>query len=144
MDEETSTSHLVFLKSIRDGNLVLGDEPYITIDATMIGKVKGHLFLARRVGFVVAIVCADGNDDIIAYGTTRKRNRDGQITTLVLLHFFAIDVDGLFAHDGFEVQGNITTSTLLGQHKMLAIPRYALIVATTTSLCRHQLDRMGR
>ena len=69
MDEETSTSHLVFLKSIRDGNLILGDEPYITIDATMIGKVEGHLFLARRVCFVVAVVCADGNDDIIAYGT---------------------------------------------------------------------------
>ena len=142
VDEDAAACYLVLFDSIGDGNLRLGNEPDIAIDAAVVGEVEGHLLLARGVGLVVAVVVADGDDKIIAHIGDRERDGDGQIATLVVLDLLAIEVDGLFAHDGLEMEGNITTSTLLGQHEVLAIPRNALIVTATTGLGRHQLDGM--
>ena len=75
--ENAATSHLVFLEGIGDGNLVLGNEPHVTIDAAMIGEVERHLLFAGRVGLVVAVVGADGDDEIVAHRTSRERGTIG-------------------------------------------------------------------
>ena len=69
MYEDAATSHLVLLDSVGNGYLVLGNQPHITVDASMIGEVQRHLFLAGGVGLVVAVVGFDGDDNIVAYGT---------------------------------------------------------------------------
>ena len=143
MYEEASTSHLILLVDIGDGHLILSDEPYIAINASMIGEVECHLFLAWRVVLVVAIVGFNGDDDVIAYGTTSKGDGDGQVAALMFFHLLAIDVDGLLTHDGFEVQCHITSLTLLGHREVFTIPRNALIVTAATGLSRHQLYAMG-
>ena len=60
----------------------------------------------------------------------------------MFLDFLSIDIDGLLAHDGFEVQGDITARTFLGQSEMLAVPSYALIVTTAAGFGGHQLYGM--
>ena len=144
MHKNAATSHLILFYGIRDGYLVLGNEPHVAIDAAVIGKVELCLFLAWRVGLVVAIVGADGDDQIIANIKSRERDGDRQVAAFVFLDLLAIDVDGLLAHDGLEMQGDVATGTFLGQYEMLTIPSYALIVATTAGLGGHQLDAMGR
>ena len=62
----------------------------------------------------------------------------------MFFHLLAIDVDGLFAHDGFEVECHISSLTLLGHREVLAIPGNALIVTATTGLSRHQLYAVRR
>ena len=143
MHENASACHLVFFDSIRNGHFVFSNEPHLAIDATMIGEVERHLLLARRIGLVVAVVGFDGDDKIVANSRGRKGDGDRQIATLVFFHLLAIDIDGLLAHDGLEMQGNVTASTFRRQREMLAIPGNALIVATTTGFCWHQLDSMG-
>ena len=107
VDEDAAACHLVLLDSIGDGYLRLGDEPDVAIDAAVIGEVERHLLLARGVGLVVAVVGADGDDNIIAHTGGREGDGDGQIAALVVLDFLAVEVDGLFAHDGFEVEGDV-------------------------------------
>ena len=143
MHEDATTSHLVLLDSIGDSHLVLGDEPHVTIDATVIGEVECHLLLAWRVVLIVAVVCADGDDKIIAYMMSRKGNSDGQVAAFMFFHLLAIDVDGLLTHNSLEVQRDVTTFALLGQTEVLSIPHNALVVATATGLSRHQLDGVG-
>ena len=143
MNEDATTSHLVFLEGICDSDLIFRYEPYVAIDASMIGEVELCLFFTWGVGLVVAIVSADGDDEIIAH-TARERNGDGEIAAFVFLYFLAIDVDGLLTHDGFKVEGDVTTSTFLRQYEVLTIPSDALIIATSTSLSWHQLNGMGR
>ena len=144
MHKDAAASHLVLLNSISDGYLVFGDEPDVAVDATVVGEVECHLFLAWGVSLVVAVVGLDGDNYIVAYIIGRQGDGDGQVATLVFLHFLAVDVDGLLAHDGLEMQGDVATGTFLGQYEMLTIPSYALIVATTAGLGGHQLDAMGR
>ena len=149
--EDATTSHLVFLDGIGNGHLILGDEPHVAIHAAVIGEVERHLLLARRVVLVVAVVGFDGDDDFRGNGQTvankrsvisRERDGYGQIAAFVVFHLLAIDVDGLFAHDGLEVQGDLATSTLLGQAEVFTIPHHALIVAAATGLGRHELYGM--
>ena len=112
----------------------------------MIGEVERHLLLAWGIGLVVAVVSLDGDDDIVACCTAEggEVEGDGQIAAFVFLYLLAIDVEGLLAHDGLEVEGDITTLTFLRQAEVLAIPGDTLIVAATAGLGRHQLDGMGR
>ena len=142
VDKDTATCHLVFFKGIGDSHLILSNEPHVAVDATVVGEVELCLFFARGVGFVVAVVGADGDDEIVVH-SSRQGDGDGQVATLMFFHFLAIDIDGLLTHDGFEVQGDVTASTLLGQTEMLTIPGDTLIVTAATGLCRHQLDGMG-
>ena len=143
VDKDAATSNLVFLKGICNGYLIFGYKPHVAIDTTMIGEVELRLLLARRIGLVVAIIGLDGNDKIITHDC-RKGNGDGQIAAFMLFNLLTIEIDSLFAHNGFEVKGDVTTCTLFGQCKVLTIPHYALIVATTTGLSRHQLNGMRR
>ena len=62
MYKDASASYLVFFEGIGNGYLVFGNEPHVTIDATMIGEVELRLFLAWGVGLVVAVVGFDGDD----------------------------------------------------------------------------------
>ena len=62
MNKDAAAGHLVFLHSIGDGHLILGDEPDVTINAAMICEVERHLLLARRIGLVIAVVGFDGDD----------------------------------------------------------------------------------
>ena len=144
MDKDAATGDLLLLKGIRDSHLILGNQPYVTIDAPMIGEVELGLLFAWRVGFVIAVVGTDGDDKIIANSIGGQGDGDGQIAAFVFLDLLAIDVDGLLTHDGLEVEGDVATFALRRQLKMLAIPSNALIVATATGLSGHQLDGMGR
>ena len=143
MNEDTTSCYLVFLESICDSDLVFRYEPYVAIDSSMIGEVELCLLLTWGIGLVVAIVSADGDDQIVAH-TARERNGDGEIAAFVFLYFLAIDVNGLLTHDGFEVEGDVTTCAFFGQTEVLTIPSDALIIATSTSLSWHQLNGMGR
>ena len=136
MDEDATTSHLVFLESICDSDLVFRYEPYVAIDSSMIGEVELCLLLAWGIGLVVAIISADGDDEIIAH-TARERNGDGEIAAFVFLDLLPIDINGLLTHDGFEVEGDVTTCAFLRQTEVLTIPYNALIVTTSTGLSRH-------
>ena len=142
MYEETASCHFVLFKGIGDGYLILGNEPYVAVDTAVVGKVQRHLFLARRVGLVVAVVGFDGNDNIIAYLTAGERNGDGQVSALVFLHQLSIHIDRLLTHDGLEVQGDVAPRALLWQTEVLAIPGYALIVSAAAGFGRHQLNAM--
>ena len=107
----------------------------------MVGEVERQLGLAGRVGLVVAVVSFDGDDQIVAH-RCGYGDGDGQVATFVVLYLLTIEVDGLLAHDGLEVDGDLTPLALLGQPEVLAIPGNALIVATTAGLGRHQLNGM--
>ena len=76
MHKNATASHLVLFYGIGDGHLVFSYQPHVTVDTAMIGEVEGHLFLAWRVGLVIAVVGFDGDDAVIAYGT-RGREVDG-------------------------------------------------------------------
>ena len=62
VDEDAAASHLILLNGIGDGHLLLGDEPYVTVDATVVGEVERHLLLAGRIVLVIAVVGFDGDD----------------------------------------------------------------------------------
>ena len=143
MDEDASACDLIFLDGIGDGNLAFGDEPHVAIDAPMIGEIERHLFLAWRVGLVIAVVGLYGDDKIVA-NSRGQRNGDRQIAAFVVLDLLAIYVDGLLAHNGLKMEGDVTTCTLLRQAEVFTIPGNALIVTTTTGLSGHQLHGMGR
>ena len=144
MYEETATGHFRFFNGIGNGHLVLGNEPHVAVDASVVGEVERHLLLARGVGLVVAVIGLDGDDQVIARSIAKggKVEGDGQIAALVLHGLLAVDIDGLLAHDGLEVQGDVTPLALLWQAEVLAIPGDALIVAAAAGLGRHQLDGM--
>ena len=166
MHKDAAASDLVLLKSIRDGHLVLGDEPHVAIDAAMIGEIELRLLLAWWVGFVIAVVGTDSDDTVVAYRTGGREggtggreggtggregetggreggtggwegDGDGEIASLMLFDLLAIDVDGLLTHNGLKIEGNVTAFALLGQAEVLAVPDNALIVATTTGLSWH-------
>ena len=144
MNEDTTSSSLVFLEGICDSDLVFRYEPYVAIDASMIGEVELGLFLAWRIGLVVAVVSFDSDDQVIADGIAREGDGDGEIAAFVVLYFLTIDVDSLLTHNRLEMQGDITTSTFIGQTEVLAIPDNALIVTAATGLGRHELNAMRR
>ena len=110
----------------------------------MISEVEGHLLLTWRIGLVVAVVSHDGDNTVVTsgYAKSRQGDSDRQIAALVVLDLLAIDIDGLLAHDGLEMEGHVTACAFFGQHKMFSIPGNTLIVATTTGLSRHQLNTM--
>ena len=142
VNKDAATGYFVLFKGIGDSHLVLRNEPDIAVDAAMVGEVEGHLLLARGVGLVVAVVGFDGDDQIVAH-TIGETDGDGQVAALMLLDLLAVDVEGLTAHDGLKVEGDITTGALLGQTEVLAVPGDALIVAATAGLGRHQLHGVG-
>ena len=147
MYKDAATRYLVLLDGIGDGDLVLGNEPHVTVDAAMVGEVERHLLLAGRVGLVIAVVGLDSDDKlagdrgVVAH---TKGNGNGQVATLVLLYFLTVDVDGLLTHNGLKMEGDYTADTFLGKREVLAVPRYALVVAAAAGLGGHQLYGMWR
>ena len=144
--EDAAASHLAGLKGVGDGHLLLGDEPHVAIDAAVVGKVERHLCLAGRKGLVVAVVGLHGDDQFVAgfVAEVCETEGDGQVAALMVLHLAPVDVERLLAHDGLEVEGDVSALTLLRYAEVLAIPRYSLIVSAAAGFGRHELDGVWR
>ena len=145
VQEDATTGHLVHFVGIGDGHGTLANEPYVAIHTAVVGEVEGGLFLARRIGLVVAVVGHDGNQTVVAGFNARLRqiDNDGQIAAFVLFYFLAVDVDFLPAHDGFEIEGDFLVTHVGGHGEMLAVPYYALIVAAAAGFAGHEHGRVG-
>ena len=111
----------------------------------MVGKVEGILFLAGRIGVVVAVVGHDGNQTVVTGIHTGlcQIDADGQIAALVLFYFLAVDIDFLTAHDGFEIDRNVLALHIGRNGEMLSVPYDALIVAAATGLAGHKHGCVG-
>ena len=145
MQEDAATSHLIHIVGVSDGHRTLADKPYVAVHATMVGKVEGCLFLARRVGVIVAVVGHDGNQTVIAsfHARLRQIDNDGQIAAFVLFYFLSVNIDFLTAHDGFEIDCHVLAFHIGRNSEMLAVPYDSLIVAAAAGLAGHEHGRMG-
>ena len=140
MHKHSTTGSFIGLNSVSNSYFVFTNHPHIPIHATVISKIHGNLWFARRKRFIIAIVghyCQLASvTDLCAQSS--QVNSYGQITAHVLFHQFAIEVNFLLAHDGFEMYQHIFAFGVGRHHKTFAIPRNALIVAASAGFGRHQ------
>ena len=125
---------------VGDGNILLIDEPNITVDTTMIGKVERILRFARRITLVIGIISHHSHHALIALLQSLLFQIDDnrQITAKVLLSQFAVHINLLLAHYRLEIDFR----AIARHDKGFAIPGYTLIVAATRSLSRFQFHTM--
>ena len=145
MKEDATTCYLIHLVGIGNSNVTFANQPHVAIHAAMIGEVESGLFLAGRIGLVVAIVSHHGYQTVIASLDIclRKIHDDGQISAFVLLHQLTIHVDVLLTHDGFKVNSHVFPLHVSGHGEMFPVPNDALIVATTAGFIGYEHGCMG-
>ena len=129
--KHAAASHLVALYGVGDTEVRAANEPHVAVHAGMVGEVELRLLLARRVALVVGVVGADCHHALLAslHAQLRQVDDDRQVTTQVLCRYATIDVDLLFAHDGFEVEGDVLRRHVVWNGEVLPVPAYPLIVA---------------
>ena len=111
----------------------MGDQPAVAIDTSEIGIIEYVLRFARRIGRIVAII-GPYCDHIVAVPVQHIRyiHYDRQVATEMFRQLLAVDKHFALSHDRFEMQEEFLSFQGCIGSEMLAVPRFPLVVDTTT------------
>ena len=126
----------MFEIGVCDIHITMGNEPAVAVYASEVTEVKHFLSLAWGIGGVIAVVCPYGYEILLVpLNGFCDIQHNGQIASIVLGQQLAIHIDLAFSHDSLEMQKQLLPFQLFVGSKMLAVPRFTLIVDTTTGFC---------
>ena len=135
-NKQTATSRFVFEIGVGDIHITMGNEPAVAVYTSEVTEIKHFLSLAWGIGRVIAVVCPYGYEILLVpLNGFCDIQHNGQIASIVLGQQLAIHIDLAFSHDSLKMQKQFLPFQLFVGSKMLAVPRFTLIVDTTTGFC---------
>ena len=140
----TSTGNNIFLQRVGDIYFVRNHHPDIPINPTIIIEIHFVLRLSRRCQRVRLGRDPDSQHIInVPIDTVRKVCDKSHITTMMLRHFLAVQINIAIRHHSFKRDDNPFILILRRQFEITAIPTDPVINGVPAAMFHFQLHDMG-